>query len=102
MPAAHTSSLTSKEGQTSHLLSSLQVLFKILANMWDKDPGQEQGLSGSVLLLRDGSGQILAKMNQNGWNKRDMLWHSIQVDPNDNLKEHRLEHTSNCNSYIAT
>ena len=61
MPAAHTSSLTSKEGQTSHLLSSLQVLFKILANMWDEDPGQEQGLSGSVLLLRDGSGQILAK-----------------------------------------
>ena len=26
------------------------------------------------------------KMGQNGWNKKDMLWISIQVDPNDNLK----------------
>jgi len=25
-------------------------------------------------------------MGQNGWNKKDMLWISIQVDPNDNLK----------------
>ena len=71
MPAAHTSSLTSKEGQTSHLLSSLQVLFKILANMWDEDPGQEQGLSGSVLLLRDGLGQILAKNFGSDWSGRD-------------------------------
>ena len=71
MPAAHTSSLTSKEGQTSHILSSLQVLFKILANMWDEDPGQEQGLSGSVLLLRDGSGQILAKKFGSDWSGRD-------------------------------
>ena len=26
------------------------------------------------------------KMGQNGWNKKHMLWISIQVDPNDNLK----------------
>ena len=26
------------------------------------------------------------EMGQNGWNKKDMLWISIQVDPNDNLK----------------
>ena len=26
------------------------------------------------------------KMGQNGWNKKDMLWISIQVNPNDNLK----------------
>ena len=26
------------------------------------------------------------KMGQNGWNKKHMLWISIQVNPNDNLK----------------
>ena len=29
--------------------------------MWDEDPGQEQGLAGTVFELRDRTGRILAK-----------------------------------------